>query len=323
MSNNRLGRWHTITNSPPSSTSYDVQPPSAPSHIAPSSEHLRGSPTQTTTPPSDSESVTSVVAVSNAKHHHVNVQGPSSTVVSSSVAISSLSRTTKKKKKSKMHECEICGKKFPRPSGLRTHMNTHNNAKPFPCGFPGCQRTFGVRSNAKRHLRTHGVIPQPSIPAGDTSYVVGFSTPVVMPPVDCSSRDDPDQPRHQTGRAPVFKLRWMPPSLTSRTNAGSLKSISDDGGSESDDEDDGANQVLTTSGPRRASSVLTMPLPAVIPTSPSSPSNSSVSLRSSVGYLESDHNQAGHYEERNSYMDTGSHPYHSSQVSLSDYPTTD
>jgi hypothetical protein len=78
----------------------------------------------------------------------------------------------KKKKKSKMHECEVCGKKFPRwvfgsfsafnfyllfgkhfssllflaqvaagisifaypasptrPSGLKTHMNTHNNEK--------------------------------------------------------------------------------------------------------------------------------------------------------------------------------------------------
>lgn len=80
----------------------------------------------------------------------------------------------KKKKKSKMHECEVCGKKFPRwgfffllfsfhpqmppvpmmacfltklfsgiwtftdpsspsrPSGLKTHMNTHNNEKRKP-----------------------------------------------------------------------------------------------------------------------------------------------------------------------------------------------
>ncbi|KAF8812186.1 hypothetical protein BYT27DRAFT_7274955 [Phlegmacium glaucopus] len=50
--------------------------------------------------------------------------------------------TKKKKKESKMHRCEVCGKKFPR---LRTHMNMHERC---------CTRTFGVRSNAKRHLRT-------------------------------------------------------------------------------------------------------------------------------------------------------------------------
>lgn len=33
------------------------------------------------------------------------------------------------KKKSKMHECEICHKLFPRPSGLQTHMNTHTDSK--------------------------------------------------------------------------------------------------------------------------------------------------------------------------------------------------
>ncbi|KAF8815756.1 hypothetical protein BYT27DRAFT_7212965 [Phlegmacium glaucopus] len=50
----------------------------------------------------------------------------------------------KKKKKFKMHRREVCGKKFHRPSKLRTYMNMHNNER---C----CTRTFGVRSNAKRH----------------------------------------------------------------------------------------------------------------------------------------------------------------------------
>lgn len=38
-------------------------------------------------------------------------------------------RTTGSSKKSKMHECEICHKIFPRPSGLKTHMNSHSGAK--------------------------------------------------------------------------------------------------------------------------------------------------------------------------------------------------
>ncbi|KAF9475134.1 hypothetical protein BDN70DRAFT_773648, partial [Pholiota conissans] len=109
-----------------------------------------------------------------------------------------------------MHECEVCGKKFPRPSGLKTHMNTHSNEKPFACGFPGCSRTFGVRSNAKRHLRTHGVQPTVST-ASDSQplYVVGFEPPVV---------------RLSEQRSPrLFKLKWMPLSLTSRANVESLR----------------------------------------------------------------------------------------------------
>lgn len=32
-------------------------------------------------------------------------------------------------KKSKMHQCTVCAKWFPRPSGLATHMNSHSGAK--------------------------------------------------------------------------------------------------------------------------------------------------------------------------------------------------
>ncbi|KAF8965049.1 hypothetical protein BDZ97DRAFT_811131 [Flammula alnicola] len=161
-----------------------------------------------------------------------------------------------------MHECAVCGKKFPRPSGLKTHMNIHSNEKPYPCGFPGCSRTFGVRSNAKRHLRTHGVYPAPAnaSPPVDPPYVVGFSTPMVLPPQpqDVSLRgagigsdglqselhsvkidsaedqsgfargQDAGQPsQNHMSRASAFKLRWMPPSLTSRTNASLLREVRD------------------------------------------------------------------------------------------------
>lgn len=36
---------------------------------------------------------------------------------------------TKQQKKSKMHQCKLCKKLFPRPSGLTTHMNSHSGAK--------------------------------------------------------------------------------------------------------------------------------------------------------------------------------------------------
>jgi uncharacterized Zn-finger protein len=79
-----------------------------------------------------------------------------------------------------MHQCNVCSKWFPRPSGLATHMNTHTGNKPFKCPVPDCDKFFTVRSNARRHMRTHGV---PSSPP-DThvpppSFNVGFEAPYV------------------------------------------------------------------------------------------------------------------------------------------------
>jgi uncharacterized Zn-finger protein len=39
----------------------------------------------------------------------------------------------KRKGKSKMHTCTLCKKSFPRPSGLRTHMNSHSGDKRVSC----------------------------------------------------------------------------------------------------------------------------------------------------------------------------------------------
>ncbi|KIL62708.1 hypothetical protein M378DRAFT_80845 [Amanita muscaria Koide BX008] len=208
-----------------------------------------------------------------------------------------------------MHDCEICGKKFPRPSGLRTHMNTHNNVKPYPCTFPGCTRSFAVRSNAKRHLRTHGIIPPPAVPSSSLAspsakpYAVGFSPPTIVQGPECVES-------HQMARAPVT-LKWMPPSLSTRTNAARLRSFSDV--EESDvEEDDDDYEELNRSG-RLA---LSIPLRAVVPTSPSlqspfrcAPLNQSISLCGANSEC------CARYEERNSFREAGSHPYHPSQVS--------
>ncbi|PVG01463.1 hypothetical protein CPB86DRAFT_686867, partial [Serendipita vermifera] len=53
------------------------------------------------------------------------------------------------------HKCMECGKAFPRPSALSTHMSVHSGEKPYPCPVVGCNKTFAVRSNARRHLKTH------------------------------------------------------------------------------------------------------------------------------------------------------------------------
>ncbi|KAH9061143.1 hypothetical protein EDB87DRAFT_487840 [Lactarius vividus] len=101
-------------------------------------------------------------------------------------------RTRSSSRKPKMHQCQTCKKWFPRPSGLATHMNVHSGAKPFTCPVQSCNKKFAVRSNAKRHLRTHGIMPTP-----DMSFI---STPV--------EGDDA-----ATAPDPAF---WIPQSLKER-----------------------------------------------------------------------------------------------------------
>ncbi|KAL4079495.1 hypothetical protein J3A83DRAFT_4043788, partial [Scleroderma citrinum] len=97
-----------------------------------------------------------------------------------------------------MHECTECGKKFPRPSGLTTHMNSHSGVKPFKCTVLNCDKSFTVRSNAKRHLKTHGINPATCEIPPTSTYNVGFEQPVV-------------NDVHDTGTQPS-RYRWITPS---------------------------------------------------------------------------------------------------------------
>ncbi|CAK5270499.1 unnamed protein product, partial [Mycena citricolor] len=65
------------------------------------------------------------------------------------------SRASTRRGPRRVHKCQVCHKEFSRPNALRTHMNGHNKLRPFPCGYPHCHRTFSVRSNARRHFKTH------------------------------------------------------------------------------------------------------------------------------------------------------------------------
>lgn len=71
-------------------------------------------------------------ALHKSSAHHPRSSGrsadSSSTAVSPSTGSSS-ERPRPSQKKSKMHQCKVCQKLFPRPSGLATHMNSHSGAK--------------------------------------------------------------------------------------------------------------------------------------------------------------------------------------------------
>jgi uncharacterized Zn-finger protein len=80
--------------------------------------------------------------------------------------------------RNRLYHCPRFSKAFPRPSSLMTHMNLHTGAKreltmlalsvymggltgfaAFRCAIPGCAKTFAVKSNMSRHMRTHGIPP--------------------------------------------------------------------------------------------------------------------------------------------------------------------
>jgi len=90
----------------------------------------------------------------------------------------------------------------------------------YRCLVESCNKSFAVRSNAKRHLRTHGINPATETTSKTLEYSVGFETPMVSDV-------------RQANQVPVM-LKWVPQSLTSRTTIAWNNKSSD---SESDGED--------------------------------------------------------------------------------------
>ncbi|WFC98008.1 hypothetical protein MYAM1_000729 [Malassezia yamatoensis] len=66
-------------------------------------------------------------------------------------------------------ECSWCGKRFSRPSSLKTHIHSHTGEKPFRCDLPGCGRCFSVHSNLRRHQKNHSATSLPDIPSTPSS----------------------------------------------------------------------------------------------------------------------------------------------------------
>lgn len=168
------------------------------------------------------------------------------------------------------HEFTLWGKTYVPFGGLRRAPELTPSLIAYKCPIPTCTKSFAVRSNAKRHLRTHGIFPTSDHANPPAQFTVGFDAPIVSDV-------------QQSSKLPT-KLRWVPQSLATRTNVDYLRETT------SDSEDE-----FPPSCP-----VLSVPLPAVVPSSPKC-------------YPED------RYEDRNSYDQVGTSPYLSSQVGPSPF----
>ncbi|CCE92928.1 uncharacterized protein TDEL_0F01170 [Torulaspora delbrueckii] len=52
-------------------------------------------------------------------------------------------------------QCPVCGKVCSRPSTLKTHYLIHTGDTPFKCSWGNCTKSFNVKSNMLRHLKSH------------------------------------------------------------------------------------------------------------------------------------------------------------------------
>ncbi|KAG8740496.1 hypothetical protein FRC10_004262 [Ceratobasidium sp. 414] len=68
------------------------------------------------------------------------------------------------------HKCEVCGKKFRRPSGLKDHKNIHSGEKPYCCPLETCRKGFATRSNMIRH---HNKTHPSRVKIGGVADIVG------------------------------------------------------------------------------------------------------------------------------------------------------
>merc|ERR1712210_414286 len=61
----------------------------------------------------------------------------------------------------KIHNCDICGKSYPRLSTLKLHKKTHRSTKEFQCLYCNQQYGAGGKRNIVGHMeRVHSEMPR-------------------------------------------------------------------------------------------------------------------------------------------------------------------
>lgn len=84
----------------------------------------------------------------------------------------------------KKYACQICEKRFKRPSSLSTHMNIHTGQKPHLCPFSSCGKPFNAKSNMLRHYKIHFKIASGEylLPSGEVTSAKPASRQLLLDP---------------------------------------------------------------------------------------------------------------------------------------------
>ncbi|KAI0001649.1 hypothetical protein BJV77DRAFT_969037 [Russula vinacea] len=123
-------------------------PPKAVINVATLSKHAFGEPSYTSITPSARSFIPRPAP--RAGYQYVRPIAPSYSGFSSIMPPGLVASEPSTK-----YECPYCGKCFTRSSVLKIHVHSHTGERPYGCTFEGCNRSFSVESNLRRHARTH------------------------------------------------------------------------------------------------------------------------------------------------------------------------